>query len=87
MVSSATTFTIHILAVVAEHKREMIPARTKAALAQVKAQGKRRGNPRPSKRSSSPTPPRQPRSLCSASSISSLPGRHRAKDWARWLAN
>ena len=42
----ATKFTIHILAAVAELEREMISARTKAALQAAKARGVRLGNPR-----------------------------------------
>jgi DNA invertase Pin-like site-specific DNA recombinase len=41
----ATRLTIHVLAAVAEHEREMISARTKAGLAAAKAKGIRLGNP------------------------------------------
>lgn len=41
----ASKLTIHILAAVAEHEREMISSRTKAALAVAKARGARLGNP------------------------------------------
>jgi DNA invertase Pin-like site-specific DNA recombinase len=41
---TATKFTIHILAAVAEHERDTISARTKAALAAAKAKGTVLGN-------------------------------------------
>jgi len=41
---TATKFTIHILAAVAEHERDAISVRTKAALAAAKAKGKVLGN-------------------------------------------
>jgi hypothetical protein len=43
---TATRLTIHILAAVAEHEREMISKRTKAALAEAKRRGTILGNPR-----------------------------------------
>jgi DNA invertase Pin-like site-specific DNA recombinase len=41
----ADKLTIHVLAAVAEHEREMISARTKAAMAAAKSRGVRFGNP------------------------------------------
>ena len=43
---AADRLTIQVLAAVAEHEREMIAARTKAAMAAAKARGVRFGNPR-----------------------------------------
>ena len=43
---TANRFTIYILAAVAEHEREMISKRTKAALAEAKRRGTQLGNPR-----------------------------------------
>jgi DNA invertase Pin-like site-specific DNA recombinase len=46
----AHKLTIHVLEAVAEHEREAISERTKAALAAAKARGKRLGTPDPARR-------------------------------------
>jgi DNA invertase Pin-like site-specific DNA recombinase len=46
MGAHANKLTIHILAAVAQHEREIISARTSAALQAAKARGKRLGNPK-----------------------------------------
>jgi DNA invertase Pin-like site-specific DNA recombinase len=54
----ANKLTVHILAAVAEHEREMISERTKAALQAARARGTRLGNPRlPGKPPHSGRPP------------------------------
>lgn len=44
-IPNADNFTIHIIAAMAQREAELISSRTKAALAQLKKQGKKLGNP------------------------------------------
>ena len=75
----ANRLTVHILAAVAEHEREAISQRTKAALEAAKARGTRLGNPRWQDSLASARAARQ---------ITALPpelvkqiARHRAEGW------
>ena len=53
----ATRLTLHILAAVAEHERDMISARTKTAMAVAKVRDVKLGNPRPALAANGPLRP------------------------------
>lgn len=59
----ASRFTLHILAAVAEHERDMVSERTKAALKAAKARGVHQGSPNIQRRWGKRAAPRPSRQL------------------------